>query len=266
MSADLVETERRGTMEVLILNRPLERNPLDRASSAALRDALRKAFADDDVRSVGITGAGEAFCAGGDLKQMEKFQTMPMEDALAWPQAIVDLHKDMLDAPKPVVAAVNGPAFAGGMGLAGMCDVIVASTTAKFAMPEVKLGMFPMIIVAHLARALPRKLLLEMMMTGDAIDAAEAYRIGFANRICAPVDLDSALAEYAHKFERVSPLALAMGRKTFGLLADMPASQALDAAQFFNLPFFFGSDLTEGVSAFFDKRKPSWVPVQENNS
>lgn len=261
---DLVVAERRGSMAVLVLNRPAERNPLDRESAAVLRSALHDAFADDAVRSIGITGAGETFCAGGDLRQMAQFATMPVEDSYNWPEAIVGLHKDMLESPKPVVAAVNGPAYAGGMGLAGMCDVIIASETARFAMPEVKLGLFPMIIVGHLARSIPRKILLEMMMTGDPIDAAEAYRIGFANKVVPAAELDAALASYATKFEKVSPVALRLGRKTFTLLADLPAAQSLDAAQFLNLPFFLGSDLSEGVDAFFDKRKPRWIPESDS--
>jgi enoyl-CoA hydratase/carnithine racemase len=258
--SDPVVVERRGSMAVLVLNRPGERNPLDHDLSTALRSALREAFADPAVRSIGVTGAGDAFCAGGDLRQMARFAELPVEESYAWPQAIVDLHKDMLDAPKPVVAAVNGPAYAGGMGLAGMCDVVVASQRARFAMPEVKLGLFPMIIVAHLARAIPRKLLLEMMMTGEPIDAAEAHRIGFANKVVAHSELDTALAAYATKFEKVSPAALRLGRKTFTLLADLPAAQALDAAQFLNLPFFLGADLAEGTQAFLGKRQPNWIP------
>lgn len=258
--SDLVLTERRGSMALLVLNRPDERNPLDRDSSAALRTALHQAFDDPDVRSIAITGAGDAFCAGGDLRQMEQFRKIPVEDAYAWPQSIVDLHKDMLDAPKPVVAAVNGPAYAGGMGLAGMCDVVVAAEGATFAMPEVRLGLFPMIIVGHLARSVPRKILLEMMLTGDAIDATEAHRVGFVNRVVPADGLDDALAHYAHRFERCSPLALRLGRKTFTLLADLPAAQSLDAAQFLNLPFFLGADLAEGVGAFFERRPPRWIP------
>jgi len=263
---DLVVSERRGSMAVLVLNRPRERNPLDQQSSAALRAALQEAFADPAVRSVAITGAGDAFCAGGDLQQMGRFSEIPVEESYAWPQAIVGLHKDMLDAPKPVVAAVNGAAYAGGMGLAGMCDVIVAAESAKFAMPEVKLGLFPMIIVGHLARSLPRKVLLEMMLTGDPIDAAEAHRVGFVNRVVSRDELDATLAAYAAKFERVSPVALRLGRKTFTLLSDMPAAQALDAAQFLNLPFFLGEDLAEGAQAFLEKRKPRWIPDESTTS
>ncbi|MCW2621053.1 MAG: hypothetical protein JWL64_655, partial [Frankiales bacterium] len=106
--SDLVLVERRGTVGLLTLNRPDARNPLDRDSAAALRDAFAEQFADDAVRSVAVTGAGPAFCAGGDLKQMARFSEMPVAEAYEWPAAIVDLHRMMLEAPKPVIAAVNG--------------------------------------------------------------------------------------------------------------------------------------------------------------
>jgi enoyl-CoA hydratase/carnithine racemase len=185
---------------------------------------------------------------------------MASEDALNWPAAIVELHQRVLVAGKPVIAAVDGPAFAGGMGLAGMCDVILATRRARFAMPEVKIGLFPMIIVAHLARSLPRKALLEMMLTGDPIDAEEAFRLGFVNRVVedAPA-LEAEVQDYARRFAQVSPAAVRMGRRAFTLMADMPAHQALEAAQFFNLALFYGDDLREGADAFLNKRPPGWT-------
>ena len=257
--SELVLSELRGTLALVTLNRAEERNPLDRDTAVALRDAVVGHFADSQVRSIAITGAGPAFCAGGDLRQMSQFSQLPVEDALEWPSAIVDLHRLMLTAPKPVIAAVNGPAFAGGMGLAGMCDIVLATTAARFAMPEVRIGLFPMIIVAHLARALPRKVLLEMMLTGAPIDAEEAHRIAFVSHVYPDRDaMLAAVDEYGRTFERVSPQAMRLGRQAFHLLADMPADQALDAAQFLNLPFFLGADLREGTTAFFDKRSPDW--------
>jgi enoyl-CoA hydratase/carnithine racemase len=259
VSAELVLVERRATLSLLTLNRPEARNPLDRDSAAALLTALTGAFEDDEVRSVAITGAGSAFCAGGDLSQLGGLRARSIDDVYRWPESIVALHRLMLHAPKPVVAAVNGAAFAGGMGLAGMCDVILATESARFAMPEVKIGLFPMIIVPTLARALPRKRLLEMMMTGDPMDAAEAKTLGFVSQIYADgVELLGGVDDYGRRFAAVSPQALRLGRQAFTLLADLPAEQALDAAQFLNLPFFLGDDLQEGVKAFFDKRAPDW--------
>jgi enoyl-CoA hydratase/carnithine racemase len=171
----------------------------------------------------------------------------------------VDLHRMMLQAPKPVIAAVNGPAYAGGLGLAGLADVVLASRAARFAMPEVKVGLFPMIIVAQLVRSLPRKLLLEMMMTGDSIDAETAHRVGFVNHVYADTaELMAAVDDFGERFARVSPQAVRLGRRAFLLLSEMPPAQALDAAQFLNLPFFLGADLREGAAAFLDKRPPSW--------
>ena len=121
-----------------------------------------------------------------------------------------------------------------------------------------------MIIVAHLARALPRKLLLDLMLTGRPMGAEEAVRAGFVNRVCAgPEELWAAADEYAGWFAQTSPHAVRLGRRAFSLLADLPASQALDAAQFLNLAFFLGSDLAEGASAFLEKRSPSWADGQE---
>jgi enoyl-CoA hydratase/carnithine racemase len=267
MTAAPVVVEQRGSLGVATLNRPAERNPLDPTMALALVESLESLFANDAVRSVAITGAGEAFCAGGDLRQMARFRELPVEDAYAWPAAIVDLHRLMLGAPKPVIAAVDGPAYAGGMGLAGMCDIVLATTRSTFAMPEAKVGMFPMIIIAHLVRAVPRKALLELMLTGEPIDAAEAHRLGFVNHLYADrAELDTALDDYADRFTRVSPHAVRLGRRAFTLLADLPAGQALDAAPFFNLPFFLGTDLAEGAEAFFERRPPSWQRNTDGSS
>jgi enoyl-CoA hydratase/carnithine racemase len=254
-----IEVGRAGTLGRITLNRPEARNPLDRRTAEEVVAALSLHLSDNAIRSIVITGAGDAFCAGGDLSQMAEFGAMGAGAAYDWPTPIVDAHKLMLEASKPVVAAVNGPAYAGGMGLAGMCDVIVATQNARFATPEVRVGLFPMIIVAHLARAMPRKRLLEMMFTGEPIGADEAFALGFVNRVVANrAELEKAVEDYARQFERVSPSAIRLGRQAFTLMADLSASQALDAAQFLNVPLFLGQDLAEGARAFLDKRSPDW--------
>jgi enoyl-CoA hydratase/carnithine racemase len=254
-----IRVERSGSLGRITLNRPEARNPLDRTTATELLAALEQHCADAGVRSIVITGAGDAFCAGGDLRQMAEFASMSGEEVFDWPAPIVATHKLMLRADKPVIAAVNGPAFAGGMGLAGMCDIVIAVRSARFAMPEAKIGLFPMIIVAHLARSMPRKPLLEMMLTGDPIDAAEAHRLGFVTRVVDDVEqMEAAVQQYAAKFEAVSPAAIRLGRRAFTLMADMTADQALEAAQFMNVPFFHGDELAEGAAAFLEKRAPAW--------
>jgi enoyl-CoA hydratase/carnithine racemase len=249
----------RGSMTVLTLDRPEARNPLNGELSDALLAALERALADGSTRSVAIAANGPAFSAGGDLRQMKELASMPAEDAWAWPQSIVDLHRLALRAPKPLVALVDGPAYAGGMGLAGMCDVVLATRRASFAMPEIKIGLFPMIIVAPLVRALPRKLVMDLMLTGRPMGVDEADKAGFLARVCDDTDaLWAAADEYAAMFADTSPLAVRLGRRAFAHLADLPAAQALDAAQFLNLPFFLGSDLPEGAAAFLEKRPPRW--------
>lgn len=254
-----VLVERRGSQGWITLNRPESRNPLDAGTAADVLAAFEEHFADPQVRSVVVTGAGDAFCAGGDLEQMRRMPTLRAQEAYEWPNAIVEMTRLMLRAPKPVIAAVNGPALAGGMGLAGMCDIIVADRSARFGTPEVKIGLFPMIIVAHLSRSLPRKRLLEMMLTGEPIDAEEGYRLGFVNRLVDGLaEMEETLRHYATLFERVAPNAVRLGRRTFSVMADITAEQALDAAQVFNTMFLGSDEFAEGTAAFFEKRRPSW--------
>jgi enoyl-CoA hydratase/carnithine racemase len=251
--------EKKGSIGRIILNRPKLKNPMDRITTEEILAAMQQHFADDEVAVLEITGAGDAFCAGGDLKEMEKFPGMSADDAAEWAQPIIAAHQLMLSAEKPVIATVNGPALAGGLGLAGMCDILIATRNATFGATEVKIGIFPMIIVAHLARAIPRKRLLEMMMTGEPIDAEEAKALGFVSKVVDTREqMDELVAAYAKKFERVSPTAIMMGRRAFNILSDMPADAALRSAQFFNLRFTMGEDFREGTKSFFEKRRPKW--------
>ncbi len=251
--------EKKGSIGRIVLNRPKVKNPLDRITAEEILAAMQQHLADDDVSVLEITGAGDAFCAGGDINEMKRFPEMSADDASEWAQPIIAAHQLMLNAEKPVIAAVNGPAMAGGFGLAGMCDILIATRNASFGATEVKVGIFPMIIVAHLARAIPRKRLLEMMMTGDPIGADEAKALGFVSKVVDTREqMDELVAGYAKKFERVSPTAIMMGRRAFNILTDMPADAALRASQFFNLRFTMGEDFREGSASFLEKRRPKW--------
>lgn len=255
--------EKKDGIGRIILNRPKLKNPLDRITTEEIYDAMQQHLADDEVFVLEITGAGDAFCAGGDINEMKKFPGMSADEASEWAQPIIAAHQLMLRAQKPVIATVNGPALAGGFGLAGMCDILIATRNATFGATEVKIGIFPMIIVAHLARAIPRKRLLEMMMTGEPIDAEEAKALGFVSKVVDTREqMDALVAGYAKKFSRVSPTAIMMGRRAFNLLTEMSADEALRAAQFFNLRFTMGEDFREGAAAFLEKRKPAWRKIR----
>lgn len=255
-----VRVTRRGGLAVVTLARPATRNALDESMARALLAAVEEACADPTARAVAIAADGPAFCAGGDLRAMTAARARGGQAAYTWAQPIVDLHRLALRADKPLIALVDGPAYAGGMGLAGLCDIVIATEAAKFAMPEVKVGLFPMIIVAHLSRSLPRKLLLDLMLTGRDLDAETALRVGFVNRVVPDAEgLWAAADEYAAWFAATGPEAVRLGRRAFTLLSDLPAGQALDAAQFLNVPFFLGRELAEGTDAFVSGRAPDWV-------
>lgn len=255
-----VRVTRRGGLAVVTLARPATRNALDESMARALLAAVETACADPTARAVAIAADGPAFCAGGDLRAMTAARARGGQAAYTWAQPIVDLHRLALRADKPLIALVDGPAYAGGMGLAGLCDIVIATEAARFAMPEVKVGLFPMIIVAHLSRSLPRKLLLDLMLTGRDLDAETALRVGFVNRVVPDAEgLWAAADEYAAWFAATGPEAVRLGRRAFTLLSDLPAGQALDAAQFLNVPFFLGRELAEGTDAFVSGRAPDWV-------
>lgn len=255
-----VRVTRRGGLAVVTLARPATRNALDESMARALLAAVEAACVDPTARAVAIAADGPAFCAGGDLRAMAAVRAGGGQAAYTWAQPIVDLHRLALRADKPLIALVDGPAYAGGMGLAGLCDIVIATEAAKFAMPEVKVGLFPMIIVAHLSRSLPRKLLLDLMLTGRDLDAETALRVGFVNRVVPDAEgLWAAADEYAAWFAATGPEAVRLGRRAFTLLSDLPAGQALDAAQFLNVPFFLGRELAEGTDAFVSGRAPDWV-------
>ncbi len=255
-----VRVTRRGGLAVVTLARPATRNALDESMARALLAAVEAACVDPTARAVAIAADGPAFCAGGDLRAMAAVRAGGGQAAYTWAQPIVDLHRLALRADKPLIALVDGPAYAGGMGLAGLCDIVIATEAAKFAMPEVKVGLFPMIIVAHLSRSLPRKLLLDLMLTGRDLGAETALRVGFVNRVVPDAEgLWAAADEYAAWFAATGPEAVRLGRRAFTLLSDLPAGQALDAAQFLNVPFFLGRELAEGTDAFVSGRAPDWV-------
>ncbi|WP_166903661.1 enoyl-CoA hydratase/isomerase family protein [Mycobacterium sp. DL440] len=247
-----VEYEVRNGIAWLTINRPEARNSLNKAVRDGLFDGVRRFNDDRQAKVLVLTGAGDkAFCAGGDLKEMsEEHLTVPPVDFV--PQFGRNITVD-----KPTIAAVNGVAFAGGFLLAQTCDLCVASTTAKFAITEVKVGRgSPW--AAPLPLMIPRRIAVELVLTGAPISAARAHEIGLVNRLAEPTDLHAAAQELAEQIAANAPLSVAAGKQTAILTAQHPLREAFELAESIWEPVYLSQDAQEGMAAFKEKRSPQW--------
>jgi len=241
---------------VLILNRPERRNALSRAMNDALRTALLKADVDPAVSVIAITGAGSTFCAGADLKDARS-----MDDAgqayrgpLHQPERTV--FEVMLDARKPIVGIVNGPATAGGCELALACDVRVAADTAWFSLPEARRGMGAHFASVLLPQMVPPGIAMEWLYTGRKVALEEAVRWGLVNRTAPPETLMEAGLQMAAEIAASAPLSLHRMKWTYRRSAGLPLLSALrlDVGPDPYAP----DDRKEGARAFLEKRAPVW--------
>jgi enoyl-CoA hydratase/carnithine racemase len=237
---------------ILTINRPDTRNCLSREVREGLRAAWVRFEADPQARIAILTGSGEkAFCAGGDLKEMvETGMQVPPRDMFPLPY-------DNLELSKPTIAAVNGVAFAGGWMIAQACDLCVASTAAKFAITEVKVGRgSPW--AAPLIHMIPQRIMMEIILTGKPITAARAYEIGLVNRLAEPEGLMDAAISLALEVLEGAPLSVKAGRETVMLATEMGRAAALQAARAAHELTYNSHDAQEGPRAFAEKRKPEW--------
>jgi enoyl-CoA hydratase len=237
---------------VITINRPEQRNALSREVREGLRAAWQRFESDDALRLAILTGSGEkAFCAGGDLKEMvETGMSVPPRDMFPLPY-------DNLELTKPTIAAVNGVAFAGGWMIAQACDLCIASTSAKFAITEVKVGRgSPW--AAPLIHMIPQRIFMEIVLTGKPITAQRAYEIGLVNRLAEPADLMDAAIALAMEILDGAPLSVKAARETVMLSTEMGRSAALQAARAAHELAYNSEDAQEGPRAFAEKRKPRW--------
>jgi enoyl-CoA hydratase len=253
----VVRSERRGPAAWLTIDREDRRNALSPEVIEGLLEGLAVAAGDPDVRAVVITGAGDrAFCAGADLGGVAAAEGRVAEhDRRA---RLGDVLSGIVEHPKPVLARVNGHALAGGFGLALACDLIVAADTAEFGTPEVNVGLWPFMITAVIQRNVPRKVAVEMMLTGRRMPAEEAARWGLVNRVVASAGLDAAVDELVRELASKSPLVLRLGKSSFRRAQDMAFDDALAYLNAMLTVELESEDVVEGVSAFVQKRTPDW--------
>jgi len=255
----MITTESRGVTRVITIDRPEQGNALNQAVATGIADALDAAEADPACRVVVLTGRGDrVFCAGGDLKSTggdAPFDVDPSDQR----NFIVALLRRIADCRLPIIARVNGHAVAGGLGLVCACDLAVASERARFGVPEVGIGTFPMMILPFLMRVLPARMLLELCLTGDLIDAAEARACGLVNRVVPPDELDAATDALVARLASRSPTALRLGKQGAHAMRDMALDEALEYAQLMIAVMVRTQDAAEGIAAFRARRPPEWT-------
>ncbi|HYP22938.1 MAG TPA: enoyl-CoA hydratase-related protein [Actinomycetota bacterium] len=245
-----------GGVATLTIDRPERRNAINPEVTRALRAALARAEADDSVRVAVLTGAGDkAFCAGGDLGGMTADSKVGQHRERA---EVGELFAAMRASRLPIVARVNGHALAGGFGQMLACDLVVAVDDAEMGMPEIDVGLWPFMVTAIVQRDVPRKLALELMLTGRGIPASEGARWGFVNRVVSRNDLDAAVAELTGSIASKSPLIAALGKSSFYRAEDMSFEAQLDYLAGMLTVCLESEDTVEGVTAFLEKRAPEW--------
>jgi len=252
MSDAVLFDARADGIAVITLNRPETRNALGKDIRDGLFRAWERFEGDPALRIAILTGAGDkAFCAGGDLKEMVATgMKVP-------PRDLFPLPYDTIELSKPTIAAVNGVAFAGGWMIAQACDLCVASTSARFAVTEVKVGRSSP-WAAPLIHMIPQRIMMEILLTGKPITAQRAYEIGLVNRLAQPDQLmDTALALAADILDG-APLSVRAARETVMLATEMGRSAALAAARHASELCYHSEDAQEGPRAFAEKRSPRW--------
>lgn len=245
-----------GTVARLTLNRPDRRNAIGTEMANELLWALGDAQADEGVRSIVLTGAGSAFCAGGDFMQMTgggDTEALPMKGDYK------DLLLGLWRAEKPVIARVNGHAMGGGLGLVAASTFAVASTEAKLGTPEIDVGLFPFMIMALLERLMGRRALIEMMLSGARLTAEQAAAVGLVNKAVAPDALDAAVKVYTDQIASKSPSTIRLGLKALADTEDLALDEKLPILASRLVECLGTDDAREGLSAFLQKRPPSWT-------
>lgn len=253
---ELVLCDTTGGIATITLNRPAQFNALSGALLGALQSTLDAIARDQAVRVVVLAASGRGFCAGHDLKEIRAMATVADVEGLF--AHCSRMMMSLANLPQPVIARVHGLATAAGCQLVATCDLAVASTAASFATPGVNIGAFCATPSVALGRAVARKHAMEMLLTGEPVDAHRAREIGLVNRVVSPDALDSAVQELATLIASKSPAALATGKKVFYRQLDMPIAEAYAVAGHAIACDFFSEDGKEGLDAFLGKRPPHW--------
>lgn len=241
----------------ITINRAERRNALSNPTIAGLHDAFSQASADSAVRAIVLTGAGDkAFCAGGDLSSGTGIFS---EGGAQTTLPLANLLRLVRRVEQPVVARINGACMAGGMALAAMCDLAIAVDTAKFGLPEARIGMFPMQVLAVLQPLLRPRDLYELTLCADPITAQRALEIGLVNSVVPRAELDAAIDALLARLMAGAPTAIRRGKYALATMASLPFEQALSFAEGQVGLLAATDDAKEGLASFVEKRTPKWT-------
>ena len=253
----VLRADRADGLTTLTLNRPGQFNSLSKDMLTALQAELDAIAGNESVRVVVIAGAGKAFCAGHDLKEMRGNHSKEFMQALF--KQCGDLMLTITRLPQPVIARVHGIATAAGCQLVSMCDLAVAADVARFAVSGINVGLFCSTPAVGLARNLGRKAALEMLLTGDFVDALEAKSRGLVNRVVPTDALDAEIERLAQSILAKSAVAVRMGKGMFYKQLEMGLVEAYNYAGEVMACNMMSADAAEGIDAFMQKRKPNYT-------
>ena len=251
--------EKKDGVARVTLNRPEVRNAFDDALISQLKKSFEDIGRDPSVRAMVLAGSGPAFCAGADLNWMKRMATYGYEQNLADAQALADMLATLDRMPKPTIARVHGPAFAGGTGLVAACDIAVGTPEAKFCFSEAKLGLSPATISPHVLRAIGERAARRYFLTAEVFDAAEAHRIGLLSALVPAEKLDSFMEEQIKHVLAGGPEAMKKIKALIRSVASRPVDDALVAETAQRIAEIRVSpEGKEGIASFLEKRKASW--------
>lgn len=253
-----LHTHTDGGVLTLTMNRPEKRNALNPAMIDELTHVLEWAGSNAACEVILLTGAGEAFCAGLDLEHLETLSAKSPEEHRADSERIARLLRTLYDSPKPTIAAVNGAAIAGGMGLATICDFTLAVPEAKFGYTEVKIGFIPAIVAAFLRGQIGDKHARDLLLTGRLIKAQEAFDLGLVTQVVREEDLMHEARALANRLLCNSPAAVQATKRLLSEHAHRHLDAEIEAAIRANVEARATEDFKEGVRAFLEKRRPNW--------
>lgn len=242
-----------GAVARLTLNRPEKKNALNAALIVDLKNALRQANENDGVRVVVITGAGPDFCSGADLSALELISKGSVAENTDDARSLMELFVLIRQLGLPVIAAVRGRALAGGCGLASACDIVLASSNARFGYPEVKIGFVPAMVMAILRRNISEKRAFELVTRGAEIGAEDAREIGLINKVFEDGTFDEQVADYAQDFLGMSKSALALTKSLLYQMDGMAFTDAIETGVDTNVIARMTEDCQKGISQFLKR-------------